>query len=274
MNAVVSPRSFELTSFADAALKNAARFWFVVAVIGQLIFVYYLLAHYGLSAAKGDLQTWNKVVPHAYVPGKTLANLAFGAHVALAVIVFVGGMLQLIPQIRSYAPSFHRWNGRLYLAGAVTTSIAGLYMVWFRGIPGAFIQHVAITINALLIILFAGIVLRYAMQRKFIDHRRWALRLFMVVVSVWFFRIAFALWLMIHQKPVGFDPKTFTGPFLTFLAFANYLVPLAVLELYLWAQDRGSATARTVTAGALFVLTIAMAAGIFAATMVFWLPRL
>ena len=39
--------------------------------------------------------------------------------------------------------------------------------------------------------------------------------------GVWFFWLGLLLWLMIHQQPVGFDPKTFTGPFLTFLVSRN-----------------------------------------------------
>lgn len=274
MNAVVSPRGFELDSFADIALKNAARFWFVAAAVGQLIFVVYLLAHYGASGIQGDFMAWNKVVAKAYVPGNTVSNLAFGAHVLLAVVIFLGGLLQLVPQVRSRAPRFHRWNGRVYVVGAMATSLAGLYMVWFKGIQGDLSQHIGITLNAVLIIAFAGVAIYHARARRLVAHRRWALRLFLVVSSVWFFRVAFALWLLIYQRPVGFDPKTFTGPFITFLSFANYLVPLIVLELYLRAQDRGGAVARIGMAAGLVALTLAMAAGIFAATMMFWLPRI
>jgi uncharacterized membrane protein len=274
MNAVVSPRGFELDSFADIALRNAARFWFVAVAIGQLIFVVYLLAHYGASGIKGDFMAWNKVVAKAYVPGNTAANLAFGAHVALAVVIFLGGLLQLVPQIRSRAPRFHRWNGRVYVVLGIATSLAGLYMVWFKGIQGDLSQHLGITLNAILIIVFAGFAIHHARARQLVTHRRWALRLFIVVSGVWFFRVAFALWLLIHQRPVGFDPKTFTGPFITFLSFANYLVPLIALELYLHAQDRGGAAARIGMAAGLIALTLTMAAGIFAATMIFWLPRI
>ncbi|QXP44925.1 hypothetical protein FM038_25960 [Shewanella eurypsychrophilus] len=65
----------------------------------------------------------------------------------------------------------------------------------------------------------------------------WAIRLFIVMGGVWFFRIGLMLWLMIHQAPVGFDPKTFEGPFLSFLGFAQYLIPLAVAQLYFAASD-------------------------------------
>jgi len=72
---------------------------------------------------------------------------------------------------------------------------------------------------------------------------------------------------MINRGPVGFDPRTFQGPFLEFLSFAQYLLPLAVLELYLFAQSRGSPAIRYMTAATLMVLTAAVAVGIFAYTM-------
>jgi tetratricopeptide (TPR) repeat protein len=49
-------------------------------------------------------------------------------------------------------------------------------------------------------------------------------------------------------------------------------VPLAALELYLRAQDRGGVMRRLATAGVLGVLTLAMAGGIFAVTMAVWVP--
>ena len=76
------------------------------------------------------------------------------------------------------------------------------------------------------------------------------------------------LWLIIWQAPVGFDPKTFTGPFVYTLAFAQFLLPLAVLELYLRARGRSMALAVT-----LGLLSLATAGGIFGATMGLWLPR-
>ncbi len=81
-------------------------------------------------------------------------------------------------------------------------------------------------------------------------------------------------WLVINKGPVGFDPSTFTGPFITFLSFAQYLLPLAVLEIYLRAQDRPGSLRRFATATILFVLTGAMGVGIFAATVGMWLPRI
>jgi hypothetical protein len=96
----------------------------------------------------------------------------------------------------------------------------------------------------------------------------------MVVNGVWFFRVGLMFWIAVNQGPVGFDPKTFTGPFLSFLSFADYLLPLAVLEIYLRTKDRAGVAGRFAMATVLFVLTLAMATGIVVATMGMWLPRM
>jgi hypothetical protein len=121
--------------------------------------------------------------------------------------------------------------------------------------------------------LFA-LALRYALARQIDRHRHWALRLFMVASAVWFFRIGLMFWVVLNHGPVGFDPKTFQGPFLYFLTFAQTLLPLAVLEVYLRTRGRGGASARLAMAAGLFVLTVAMGIRIFAATMGMWLPYL
>lgn len=264
-----------LASVADTALKAAARLWFVVAVIGQWIFVYYVASFYSGAVVQRDLAAWNKVLPHGYVPGDTMGNSVLALHLFFAVIIIVGGPLQLVPQVRAYAPTLHRWNGRIYMLTAFTTSIAGLYLVWIRGgAAGDVVQHVAVSLNAVLIMLCAAMALRHALAREFGVHRRWALRLFLVVSGVWFFRVGLMLWLLVNRGPAGFDPKTFTGPFLNFLSFADYLLPLAVLELYLRTKERAGAPGRFAMAATLVVLTLAMGVGIFGATMGMWLPRL
>ncbi len=260
-------------NIADTALKFAARFWFAVAVVGQMIFVYYIIAYYGTSTLQGDFDKWNKVLPHGYIPGDVLGNIAVGLHILMAAIITLGGPLQLIPQIRNRFPTFHHWNGRVFMVTSFIACITGLYMVWWRQ-DGTLLKHLGISFNAVFVILFGVLALRYAIAREIPTHRRWALRLFLTVNGVWFFRVGLMLWIFINKGPVGFDPKTFTGPFLTFLGFAQYLIPLAVLELYFRTQAHAGPIGRLAMAITLVILTVAMGVGIFVASMNMWLPRI
>jgi uncharacterized membrane protein len=236
-----------------------------------LVFAFAVASFYGLTAARGNFVGWSKSITHGYVVGDTTGNFAVAMHLVSAVVVMLAGAVQLVPGVRARFPSFHRWNGRIYMGTAVTLSLAGLYMHWVRGSVGDLISHLVSSLNAVLIWVCGGLALRYALARDFRRHRRWALRFFLVVSASWFFRLMFFLWLLLFG-PVGFDPSTFRGPLLTFMSFAQLIVPLAMLEVYLWARDGAGAVQRVTTAAGLFVMTLAMAAGIFAVTMAVWVP--
>lgn len=262
------------TSSDKKILNFTVRLWFTLATLGQLMFAYYVIAFYGRATAAGNIEKWNEVLPHGYVAGEIVGNLVVGIHLLFAAIIIICGPLQIIPQIRDYVPTFHRFSGRLYIFTAIILSVSGLIMVWTRGTVGGLTQHISISINAILIIISAVFAIRYAMKQNFKSHRIWALRLFLLVNGVWFFRVGLMFWLLINGGPVGFDPKTFEGPFLSILNISQYTIPLIILELYLRAKTGSNKTLSLVTSAILFIFTVIMAIGILGATMGMWLPRI
>lgn len=254
------------------AMKIAATAWFAVAIAGQLLFATYVVAFYGRAAARSDFAAWNRVLAHGYVAGDTAGNAVLASHLALAIVVLAAGAVQLVPAVRRRWPAVHRWVGRAYLVAVLVASVGGTWFVWARGTVGDASQHVGITLNAALIVACAALAYRAARMRRFDAHRRWALRLYLAANGVWFFRIGLMAWIVVNQGPAGFDPKSFAGPFLSFLAFAQYLVPLALLELYFLAQ-RGGPRARFAMAAGLGAATLATVGGIAAASAILWLPR-
>ncbi|GAB3355089.1 DUF2306 domain-containing protein [Lysobacter tyrosinilyticus] len=262
------------TTWSTRALRFSAAACFSAMTLGLTAFATYLIGFYGRAAIQGHPEKWNDVLQVGYVPGDTAGNAVLASHLAFGFIVTLAGVLQVLPWVRNRWPRFHRWTGRLFALSAAIASLGGLIMIWTRGAAGDVSQHIAISINALLILTFAGLAWQRARARRFDAHRRWALRLFLVVNGGWFFRIGLMLWLVVNHGPVGFDPKTFTGPFLTGLAFAQYLVPLALLDLYFRAQRSRTQGMRLATAGVLSVVTLAMLGGIAATTAMLWLPRL
>jgi hypothetical protein len=261
---------------ASGILNFAATAWLTVTTIGQWIFGIYILSFYGRNTIAGEFEKWNQVLPHGYVEGDWKGNLVVGMHVLLAAVLVIGGPLQLITQIRSHFPRFHRWLGRTYVMTAIFVSVGGLIMIWTRGGVGDETQRISISMQAIYIIGFALLAIRYARARQFEKHRNWALRLFMVVSGVWFFRVGLMFWLMVNGGPAGFDPKTFTGPFLTALSIFTYAIPISliVLEMYFHARKSKSQTFSFITSAIIFMFTVMMAVGIFAATMGMWLPRI
>lgn len=272
--ALSAPGAAYRPSRAPTLLSAAAGTWFAVAIAGQLMFVLYILSFYAGSAVVGDFAAWNKILPRGHVPGDSIGNVAMAVHVLIAAIITIGGPLQLLPALRARFPAFHRFNGRVYVATVVVASLSGLFLVWTRSGNPSFLQHLTISINAVLILIAAWFSVRHAIARRMAQHRRWALRLFMVVSGSWFFRVILMFWIVIHGGPAGFDPNTFTGPALVAIGLLQYLLPLAVLELYFVAQASQRPAVPRALAGLLFVLTAAMAVGIAVATMGLWWPNI
>ena len=272
-NAVLSPpllRPFD----TRRTVKLAVTTWFSIAAIGHAIFFAYILAVFYPPIAQSGLYGLEGLhLPAGFREGDTLGNLAAVAHVLLAAIVIGGGPLQLMPAVRRHAPTFHRWLGRSYLLAAVISAVGGLYMTWTRHSIGNMVSQITISIDGVLILVFAFLALRTAMAGRFAEHRRWALRLFMAASAVWFFRVALMGWAMLTGG-WGIDWESFTGPFLYTLGIAQYLLPLAMLEWYFHCQKREAGLgAQLAFVSTLVPLTVFMAIGIFAATMGMWLPR-
>lgn len=255
-----------------AALRLAATSWWMVAIVGHVVFGAYVFGTYGASTLRGDTAAWNRVWPAGYVPGQPLGNLMVAMHVLLAAIVAICGPLQLVPALRRRASWFHRWNGRLYTTMVIMVGLAGLAMMADdRAFVGAS-QNKGAAINGILLVGCAVLAWRRARQRNFASHRRWALRLFVLAAGVWFFRIGLSTWIAINGGIVGFDPKTMQGPALFTLAIGQWAVPLLVLEAYLRAEGARDATGRYVVAPLLLALAAATGFGVYRATIGMWLP--
>ncbi len=256
-------------------LQLAAASWVGVALFGQWLFAAYVMLAYGLPALQGQWLNWNKLLPRGIVTGDLAGNLTVAAHLLFTVVIVGCATLQLLPALRRRAPAWHRASGRIYLLAAAVLSLGGLWMVWARsGGVGDLSQHIAISLNAVIILACGAMALRHAVARRIDMHRRWALRLFLAVSGVWLFRITLMLWIIVNQGPAGFDPETFSGPALTVIAFAVYVVvPLAMLQWLLHVQQRGTALAQTLLTVVLALLTLLTAAAVAATAALMWWPR-
>jgi len=253
---------------ADVVLRSAVGCWFAVTLVGQWLFMYYIVALYGAPTVSGHFEDWARktTLLRGYVPGDTAGNLAFAAHVLFAAVISFGGALQLIPQIRDRAIAVHRWNGRAFLAAAVVISGGGLYMVWVRHASLHLVNSVAVTLNAVLILVFVAVAWRAARVGDIDRHHRWALRTFLVAnASGFFIRVASAAW-SVFTAGAG-TGKGATGPMNYFFEFASYLLPLGVLELYLRGRASDRPIVRFATAILLVAFTAYLVAGILAATV-------
>jgi hypothetical protein len=261
-------RPLDTKGVASGLLKASGIFWFAVALLGQWAFFYYIAAFYGTSTLTGNFEVWNRLEALGrtpYVAGDTGGNIAFAAHALGAGIIAFGGALQLMPFIRKRFPAFHRWNGRLFLLTVTGLSLSGFYLVWIRQTSPSVIEGISTTLNGVFILSFAALALRTAMARNIASHQRWATRLYLVSNAQWFLRVGVFSYFVVNTA-VG-NEVSFSDPFFKFWTWGCYLVPLAALQLYYFARDRGGVVSRSAMAATLVVLTLLMGVGIFAFTM-------
>lgn len=259
---------------AQLALKSSGILWFLVALTGQWLFVAYIAIAYGLTTAAGEYAAWDDTgLIMGFSPGDAFGNFMFVSHVLLAMVVTVGGSFQLIPAIRRHVPVLHRWNGRIFMIISVFMAVGGLWMVWGRGARLSEIGSIGLSIDGILILVASAIALNYAVKRQIDSHRRWAMRLYILVNAVWFYRLGFMAWIIVMQGPVGVGDNL-DGPFDISISFLCYLLPLAVLELYMRACDSRKAGVKWMMSGVMLLGTAVTAIGIFGAWMFMWSPHM
>lgn len=268
-----SPRA-PRAGVADRLLSRAGLLWFLIAAVGQVAFIVFILGFYGTRTLAGDLAAFgDKPLIRGYVEGDSVGNGVFVAHVLLAAVVTLGGLIQLVPAVRRRVPGLHRWTGRTFIVISIFMALSGVWMSIARGAYLSLVSAVAIGGNGVLILIFATLAWRYAMRRDFDVHRVWAMRTFMVVSGVWFLRVGLMGWVVINRGPVGMN-DSLSGPADIVLTFGSYLIPLVVLELYLAAGRSGNALFKGAVAALLLVAALYTAVGVFGTTMLMWGPYL
>ncbi|MEO0459901.1 MAG: DUF2306 domain-containing protein [Myxococcota bacterium] len=261
------------TTASETTLKVAKVGWYSVTALGQWAFVIYIVAYYSVRTFGGDWEAWNdRPLIDGHETGDTWGNLGFLLHTLLAAIMTAAGTVQLLPGVRARWPRLHRIGGRTFLATAAVLALSGLALVWIRGTYLNVVAAVAVSVDAVLILVFSALALQTAVRHRFLEHRRWALRTFMVANGVWMLRVGYMAWaLATGGLGVG---KSMNGPFDMFWVFGCYLLPLAILEAYFWIESNGSSVHRWGLSALIFASSVSIALGVFGTAVFRWLPYL
>ncbi len=272
MSSIPSPVPVE--GITARALRWSGIVWFLVAAVGQAAFIGFILAFYGTRTAAGNYAGWNdKPLIDGYIAGDGTGNLIFIAHVLLASVVTLAGLMQLVPRIRRTFPALHRWTGRTFLVVSGFLALSGAWLTVVRGTSLSTVSSIAILIDGLLILVFAAIAWRHAIKRRYDHHRLWAMRTFMVVSGVWFLRVGIMGWVLVNQGPVGMSGKL-SGPADVVLVFGSYLIPLALLELYFRAGRSTHALPKTLATALVLAAAVFTATGVVGTIAFMWGPHL
>ncbi|BBN82328.1 hypothetical protein PA25_23130 [Pseudoalteromonas sp. A25] len=254
-------------NLADKVIKYSAIFWFLAVMAGQWFFFYYIIKFYGFSVINDNMEIWNRWEVFGSTPhkeGDTAGNVLFFVHVIGAGIVAFGGALQLIPKVRALAPKFHKINGYVYLATVFFLAMSGFYLSWIRGASPDLISEIGTSINGFLILGFAYMTVKTAINKNIASHRKWAIRLFLVSNAQWFLRVGVFSY-FITGTTVGGNPA-FGDLFFPIWTFGCFLLPLAASQLYFYGAKSKRIDVKMMTALVMLVLTVLMSAGIFGFT--------
>jgi Predicted membrane protein (DUF2306) len=250
-------------------LRRSAMAVYGAIAAGQLAFIIFLLGYYYPRTLTGNFAGWNdKPLITGHVAGDAVGNAMFAVHVLFAAVITASGLIQLVPQIRARWPRLHRWSGRTFLFSALLLALGGLWQTWVRGSFLDAIGAGGTTLNAFLILGAAAMTLRTALAKRFVVHRRWALRLFMLASAVWFIRVFYMAWAM-ATGGAGIG-ENLDGPFDLAVGYLATLLPLAICELYLRAEAGGGPGQRKVVAGLLILSVPVILAGSTGAWLMMW----
>lgn len=259
---------------AHQALSSSVKSWVLIALIGQWMFALYVFLLFGKPVLMGNPEEAD--FSHAitgYIEGDGIGNFMLFAHVIPAAIISMSGIFQLMPYVRAKMPSFHRWNGRVFLTLGMAGALTGLYLTWVRGSRLSDIGGLGITLNGILIPIAVVLAWQYARKKQFALHSRWAIHAFLLINGVWTFRLYLMAWFMINQGANG-NSRNLDGPADIALSFACYLLPMLFAEIFFWAQRQQQDYKKVMVSCLMFVGAAITLIGVVGAWMSMWSPRI
>ncbi len=259
------------TATNSTFLRRSGLFALGTVLAGQALFAAYIAVTYGKFIVTGDPEAVVTPLQNGIIPGDRAGNALLFLHLALAFVITVGAFIQFVPVIRRRWPVLHRWNGRIYMTTALVISSAAIVLKLSRELHESALMTAGVVLNGVLILAFVFPAWWNARAHHFDAHRRWALRLFVMVSGTFLLRVGLMFW-MATTGGAGVDFETFRGPFLDVWYFAHYLIPLALLEGWLRLERKPPSALSRGVAVVIGVYACTLVGGAIVATFGMWLP--
>lgn len=144
--------------------------------------------------------------------------------------------LQLLTPVRRRWPGVHRASGRVMVGLSLITALTGLVYIGVNGTIGGPMMNVGFALYGALMAIAAVQTFRLAYARRIPAHREWALRLAVLALGSWLYRVHYGIWEM-ATGGIASTPE-FTGTFDRTQNFAFFVPYLLLLELLLaWQRS-------------------------------------
>lgn len=109
------------------------------------------------------------------------------AHFGVGALVLAIGPFQFVPRIRAKWPAFHRWLGRVYVAGCLVSGVAGFVLA--QSTNAGIVARIGFTLLAVFWIVTTTMAFAKARARRFEEHRRWMIRSYALTLAAVTLRI-------------------------------------------------------------------------------------
>jgi uncharacterized membrane protein len=219
------------------------------------------------------MENWNTFNSSAYVENDVFGNVMYALHVLLAIIMIVGGSLQLIPSIRQKYTRFHRINGRVFVTLACIISLAGLYLITARGTVGNPLLHSLTALSGLIVIVSSIFAVTTARKRNIAAHQVWAIRLYLAANGVLFFRLIMFAWFLGFGS-LGINTEDFTGPTVVGISVCAYIMPLLIFEFIRRVESLKQKLIIFISSAVLIMIGLVFFAGLVGISLGNWLPAI
>ncbi|MEX0339724.1 MAG: DUF2306 domain-containing protein [Arenibacterium sp.] len=159
-----------------------------------------------------------------------IATWVIYAHMVSGGLLTFLAPVQLMHPLRRRWPVAHRATGYVIAGLALITSVFGALYILRQGTIGGPLMNTGFGLYGLLLGIAAVQTVRLARAGN-VSHRNWALRLIVLALGSWLYRVHYAIW-EISTDGLGSRPD-FTGIFDQVQVFGFYLPYLLLLELWL-----------------------------------------
>jgi len=170
------------------------------------------------------------------------ANAGIGLHMIAGAVLTIGAPLQALPILRRRWPWLHRRAGYVLVVLAVATGLGGLVHIAMHGTVGGRWMSLWFSVYGLAMVWAAVSTVHYARTRDLHRHSAWAVRLVVLAVASWIYRMHYAIW---YGATGGIaSNEDFTGLFDRVQVVAFFVPYLLIAEIALrWRDARRRATA-------------------------------
>ncbi|MEM1123675.1 MAG: DUF2306 domain-containing protein [Bacteroidota bacterium] len=207
----------------------------VIVVLSVPFAIYaFQLSKSGFSIGLAEMEVRNIPLNQT---GNYFSNQSLSLHFILGALLTLLAPIQVMLGWSRKAMIWHKWLGFLIVGAGILTGLGGLLYILLNGTIGGTVMNIAFAGYGLLMVVSAIKSGQYARNKQLKLHEEWSMRLFILAVGSWVYRLGYGM--VLAQYPDITETigefavyADFRGPFDYFMDFSFYLLPLLGLEFY------------------------------------------